>query len=74
MNRLHHGLGWGRSLLARLVSSPGEGEAGQHVPEPRPELRGKEGVQDRVDAGVAVGQNVGPDLEIQILMMYNLYR
>ena len=62
MNHLHHGLGWRRSLLARLVSSPGEGEAGQHVPEPRPELRGKEGVQDRVDAGVAVRQDVARDL------------
>ena len=66
MNHFYPRLGWRGSVLARLVCwSPGGGQAGQHVPEPAPELRGEEGVQDGVDAGVAVGQHVGTDLSTE---------
>ena len=33
-------------------------DTGQHVPEADPEGRREEGVQDRIDAGVAVRQDV----------------
>ena len=44
-------------VVVRHPSRPRR-HAGQHVPEANPEGRRQEGVQDRVDAGVAVGQDV----------------
>ena len=47
-------------------------DAGQHVPEADPEGGREEGVQDRVDARVAVGQDVRGDLRVGDLFYVNI--
>ena len=56
----------GRVSVPVVVRQPARPrrDAGQHVPEAHPEGRRQEGVQDRVDAGVAVGQDVRGDLRV----------